>query len=71
VLTFKTGGSPEIIDVSCGMAVEKNDVDSLRDAVIYIKDKRPFTEEACVKKSAEYQKDDKFREYVEIYFEGE
>lgn len=71
VLTFKTGGSPEIIDVSCGMAVEKNDVDSLRDAVIYIKDKQPFTKEACVKKSAEYQKDDKFREYAEIYFEGE
>lgn len=71
VLTFDTGGSGEIIDSSCGIAVEKNDVLSLKDAVIYIKDSRPFTKEACLKKSAEYRKDDKFKEYSEIYFKGE
>lgn len=71
VLTFNTGGSGEIIDFTCGMTVEKNDTASLRDAIFYIKANRPFTQEACIKRSAEYQKDDKFREYAEIYFKGE
>ena len=71
VLTFATGGSGEIIDCTCGMSVEKNDISSLVDAVIYIKEKQPFTKEDCLKKSAEYRNDDKFKEYAEIYFKGE
>ena len=71
VLTFRTGGSPEIIDETCGISVEKNDTDALREAILKIKDTRPFTEEACLKKSAEYQKEEKFKEYTEIYFKGE
>lgn len=71
VLTFATGGSGEIIDCTCGMTVPKNDTKSLRDAIVYIKENRPFNKEACLKRSLEYQKDDKFREYAEIYFKGE
>ena len=71
VLTFRTGGSAEIIDSSCGMSVEKNDIDSLRKAILSIKETRPFTKEACLKKSAEYRKEDKFKQYTEIYFKGE
>ena len=69
VLTFATGGSAEIIDSTCGMAVEKNNTDALKDAVLTIKESRPFTREACLKKSAEYRKDDKFKEYADIYFQ--
>ena len=68
VLTFATGGSTEIIDSTCGMAVEKNDTDALRKAVLAIKESRLFTMEACLKRSAEYRKDDKFKEYADIYF---
>ncbi len=68
VLTFKTGGSAEIIDDTCGMSVEKNDKEALKKAILKIKESRPFTEEACLKKSAEYQKDEKFIEYADIYF---
>lgn len=67
VLTFATGGSAEIIDCTCGMTVEKNDVKSLADAVLYIKENRPFTKQACLKKSGEYKKEDKFREYADLY----
>ena len=67
VLTFNTGGSSEIIDCTCGMTVEKNDVESLYDAVLYIKEKRPFTKEDCLKRSADYRKEDKFREYADLY----
>lgn len=68
VLTFNTGGSAEIIDATCGAAVKKNDTESLKKAILKIKETRPFTKEACLKKSAEYQKDEKFREYADIYF---
>ena len=67
VLTFNTGGSSEIIDCTCGMTVEKNDVESLYDAVLYIKEKRPFSKEDCLKRSADYRKEDKFREYADLY----
>ena len=68
VLTFETGGSAEIIDSTCGMVVKKNDTAALKEALLKIKDIRPFTKEACLKKSAEYKKDDKFKEYADIYF---
>lgn len=68
VLTFDTGGSGEIIDKTCGMKVEKNDTDSLVEAIIHIKENNLFSKEDCLKKSMSYQKDDKFREYAEIYF---
>lgn len=67
VLTFATGGSTEIIDSACGMTVEKNDVDSLIKAIAEIKNNRSFTKEACLKKSAVYRKDDKFKEYADLY----
>ena len=68
VLTFKTGGSAEIIDETCGMSVEKNDTDALKAAILKVKESRPFTKEACLKKSAEYRKEEKFKEYTKIYF---
>lgn len=67
VLTFNTGGSGEIIDCTCGMTVEKNDTASLYDALLYIKENRPFTRQACINRSAIYQKDDKFKEYAQLY----
>ena len=71
VLTFDTGGSAEIIDSTCGMAVKKNDTEALINAVTYIKGNNPFTKEACMKRASAYSKEDKFREYTEIYFKGE
>ncbi len=68
VLTFDTGGSGETIDSTCGMKVAKNDVNSLKKALLHIKENKLFTKEACLKKSEEYQKDDKFREYADLYF---
>ena len=71
VLTFDTGGSKEIIDNTCGMAVEKNNIEELTKALLSIKESKPFTKAACVKRSAEFKKDQKFKEYAEIYFKGE
>lgn len=67
VLTFNTGGSPEIIDETCGIVVEKDDIDSMYNEIINICENNVFTKETCLKKSKEFDKNKKYREYVELY----
>lgn len=67
VITFKTGGSPECIDKSCGSVVEKNDIDGLIKEIERISTEKPFTEESCIRRSKLFESQQKFREYVELY----
>ncbi len=67
VVTFDTGGSGEIIDESCGIKVQKNDTKALTEAILYVKENRPFTKENCRKRAEQFKAEDKFREYVENY----
>ena len=70
VITFKTGGSPEIIDERCGSVVECNDVDAFEKEIIRICDEKPYSEEACLMRAKIYDMKDKFREYVNMYKEN-
>ena len=67
VLTFNTGGSPEIIDKTCGMVVEKDDIDSMYNEIINICENNVFTKEMCLKKSRMFDKNEKYRNYIELY----
>ena len=67
VLTFNTGGSPEIIDETCGMVVEKDDIDSMYNEIINICENNVFTKEMCLKKSRMFDKNEKYRNYIELY----
>lgn len=67
VLTFRTGGSPEIIDESCGCVVDKNDVEGMLKEIIRIRQEKPYTREACLKKAETFNKDDRFYEYLSLY----
>jgi len=53
VLTFSTGGSPEIPDNSCGCVVKKDDYQALMKAVIRIFEK-PFSAEDCRKRALQF-----------------
>lgn len=66
VITFDTGGSPESLDETCGRVVPKRDLDGLVRAVL---EERacPKRQEDCLKKSEQYEKYDRFQEYVELY----
>ncbi|WP_201319213.1 glycosyltransferase family 4 protein [Paenibacillus sp. EPM92] len=68
VITFNTGGSVESIDESCGIVVSKENVNELLNAIQNIrynfKDRT-----ACVNRSKLYDKNDKFREYIQQYCE--
>ena len=67
VLTFKTGGSPEILDETCGSVVDCDDIDSLEKEIIRICEKKPYTKENCLKRAERFDKNERFKEYVELY----
>ena len=70
VLTFRTGGSPEVIDEKSGAVTPKNDIEALFNKIIEIVEKKPFSQEDCIKRSKDFDEEKKFKEYLKIYSEG-
>lgn len=71
VITYKTGGSPEAIDVSTGIVVEQGNIQGLVDAINVIKDNgKQYYSDACVNRAHKlYKKEDRYREYIDLYEE--
>lgn len=67
VLTFRTGGSPEMVDETCGSVVAFEDVDALQKEIMRICTENPYTEEKCLKKAREFDQNERFKEYLEVY----
>lgn len=69
VITFDTGGSPEAVDDQTGIVVEKGDLEGLIKAVQYIKVKWKEKNTGLYLERAKrnFDKNDKFGEYVELY----
>jgi glycosyltransferase involved in cell wall biosynthesis len=67
VLTFRTGGSPEIPDETCGSVVPVDDLDQLEQEILRITQQKPYTTEACVARAENFRKDDRYLEYIELY----
>lgn len=67
VVTFRTGGSPETLDETCGAVVDCDDVDALEKEIIRICKYRSYNKEVCIKKAKEFDKNKRFKEYVELY----
>mgnify|MGYP005850939931 CR=1 FL=1 len=63
VVTYKTGGSSEIIDESCGLVVEKGNINSLYIAAKKIESSR----KACRKRALKFDQNERFLEYIELY----
>lgn len=66
-LTFRTGGSAEMLDETCGSVVDRDDVDTLEKEIIRICEKKPYTQEACLEKAKKFDKNERFKEYVKLY----
>ena len=69
VITFRSGGSPECIDDSCGIVVEKDDIEAFEAGIIRICTEKPFSSEACINRSKKFDKHIKFKECVMCYAE--
>lgn len=69
VVTFKTGGCPECIDETCGTVVPCNDVDALKMEILRICEENPYSKDACIAYSKNFDMNARFQEYVDLYKE--
>lgn len=67
VVTFNTGGSPEIMDETCGAVAAKNDIDGICNEIIKICENKPYSKNDCLKRAESFDKNEKFREYIRLY----
>ena len=69
VVTFKTGGSPEIIDENTGSVVEYGNVSKIKSAILCILEERKIKPDDCLHRSKKFDATRKYREYVDLYNE--
>lgn len=67
VITFRTGGSGEAVDETCGKVITKGDYTALSNTIAQVVIARPFQPENCVKRAQAYRKEDRFMEYLKLY----
>lgn len=64
VITYDTGGSPEIIDNSCGIVVRKGDIKQVKQSIDLAK---RLACEKAVLRAKKYNKNEKYQEYLLLY----
>ncbi len=67
VLTFRTGGSPECIDETCGSVVDCDDIDGLENEIKRICEEKPYSKDACLTRAKAFDVNKKFLEYIKTY----
>lgn len=67
VITFQTGGSPEILDENSGSVVPCDDIDAMEREIIRICATTPYSVVACLERAKSFDKNEKFKEYIELY----
>lgn len=66
-ITFNSGGSPECYDESCGVVVDCDDLSSLEKEIVRVCTEKPYTKEACINKAKEFEKNQRYKEYLDLY----
>lgn len=67
IVTFATGGSPEILSEDCGLVVEKNDLPGLEKAIRQVCEEGLFPADACVQRGAQFDGQNCIEEYLKLY----
>lgn len=67
VLTFNTGGSPEIPDDKTGYIVDVDGIDEMEKQIIKICTDNVFSMNDCLKRACSFDKNEKFEEYINLY----
>ena len=67
VITFRTGGSPEALDETCGSVVSCDDTDALAREIIRVCCERPFSRDACLARAAAFNMSQQFHQYLSLY----
>ena len=69
VLTFRTGGSPEILTEKTGSVVPCDDIDALEQEIRRICIEKPFSQADCLEHAKSFDMHQRFEEYVKLYEE--
>ena len=69
VVTYMTGGSPEAVDKSTGIVVERGNLNELINAINTVVDqKSKFSGQACRKRAeTEFEMSTQYRKYIDLY----
>lgn len=67
VITFDTGGSPEIIDETSGSTIYGQDTDSMRMEIIKVCKENVFSREDCRKRGESFSNEKFLSEYLKLY----
>ena len=65
VITYRTGGSPETLDETCGIVTQSKTPAALFDAIRQIE----ISKDACILRAAQFDKHQRFQEYIALYLE--
>lgn len=69
VVTYETGGSTESINESCGFVVKKGNINEIFERIKILHDTKQNYQNNCMKVAANYNKFDRFEDYIEVYKE--
>ena len=67
VLTFRTGGSPEMPDETCGSTVDRDDLQELINEIQRIKETAAYSKESCLERGKTFDMYQRFDEYLTLY----
>lgn len=66
VMTYKTGGSPECIDDSCGVVIEQGDINKIISTIKNMEE-NAFKRDNCIFRAEEYEKAKRYNDYLLLY----
>ena len=69
IITYKTGGSPEVVTDKTGIVVEKNNIEKMKDTIMQLSKDNPFLKEDCIKEASKYSLDNMYQNYLQLYKE--
>lgn len=69
VITYKTGGSPEILSADTGYVVDKGDFEGLIKAIETIKrnGKKSYSQYCCERAKRYFNKNERYMDYIDLY----
>ena len=67
VVTFKTGGSPEILNEKTGSVVDVDDVEKFKNEILRVINQKPFSPEDCIDRAHEFTVQKMLSQYIHLY----
>lgn len=69
VVTYRTGGSPEIVDAQTGIVINPGDIETLANAIVRLRD-CTLSSDICRNRAVRlYNKENRFMDYIKLYEE--